>query len=250
MSLFGNNFDSIDIIVLIVIFLIFIFLIIFVVKNELCPPEHFSLKSSIIDYSKKFHILENNLLTPNVIYFSCKIGNVQYYLGYVPSEQCISEIIGKNTTDCSKYNMVLETMDDVKNNKNIGFNIFNVNDYNYTIGTESIFNKNDFININYSLFSKTKLTNVCCDTDVEHNFIKMNVIKKSIETSSQPATYNLCFVIDNVIYYITYAEKEVEPCFFYYTNNNVKKKTALLKAAITQNPTFAINFVISPIKPF
>ena len=192
-------------------------------------------------------------LYPLDLYFSCKLAGNIFYLGYIPTNQCASEFTDEKHIDCKNYNIVLETLEEAKQHDNIAFNISiqsGSKKYDYMIGSKSVYNQNNYIRLSSALLEKS-ITNLCGDVGIgKHNTWNVNIIQKEIETEDSPPTYNLCFLVKNKLYYVTYAEQNVEPCYFYYIKDEKTKNTVLHKATLTEDENLAINFTISETKPF
>lgn len=265
-----KQLDVVDYIMIILIFIIFTYIIKTYyeqnseffsdnINNESYGVEN-EIENEIIYEEKekdKFNFVElsNSILFPKNVTFTCELGGQTFYLGYIPSGQCISEFdTGEqlHTIDCSKYNIVLETFEESKKHNNSTFNISNPigsKKYDYMIGNLSIFNKNEYVRLSSDLLHDKSVTNLCGDVGTgTHPTWNINFIQNSAGTKDVPPTFNLCFVVEGELFYITYAEENVEPCFFNYIQDNVSHSTILHKAALTKNKILALNFVISEEK--
>lgn len=262
-----KKLDMIDVIILVLLFIIFIYIIrtyfnqnseFFnenndIIENEFTIDEDKS--QNIINDDFNFIEISNSIMYPKNVNFSCTIAGQIFYLGYVPSGQCISNFDVTeelHTIDCTKYNIVLELLKESKEHKNTVFNISKPSGskkYDYMIGTESIFNNKDYVRLSSDLLGTKSITNLCGDVGIgTHDAWNVNIIQRSIGINDIPPTFNLCFVVDGEIYYTTYAEENIEPCFFNYIKNNISNSTILHKAALTKDKFLALNFIISEEK--
>ena len=259
-----KHLDTVDYIMIILIFFIFVYII----KTYYEQNSEFFSNNTNNDIENEINIenemtheeknkynfveLSSKILFPNNVTLLCELAGQKFYLGYIPSGQCISEFdVGQelHTTDCSKYNIVLETPEESKIHNNAVFNIslpIGSKKYDYMIGSLSIFNDNDYIRLSSNLLGTKSVGNLCGDTGSgTHLAWNVNLIQNSVGTNDVPPTFNLCFVVKGELYYITYAEEHLEPCFFNYIKNNVSHSTVLHKATLTKDKILALNFVIT-----
>lgn len=259
-----KQLDTVDYIMIILIFFIFVYIIKTYYEQN---SEFFSnninndmeneikIENEMTHEEKnKYNFVElsSNILFPKNITLSCELAGQKFYLGYIPSGQCISEFdVGQesHTVDCSKYNIVLETPEESKIHNNAIFNIsvpIGSKKYDYMIGSLSIFNDNDYIRLSSNLLGTKSVENLCGDTGSgTHPAWNVNLIQNSVGINDVPPTFNLCFVVEGELYYITFAEEHLEPCFFNYVKNNVSHSTVLHKATLTKDKILALNFVIT-----
>lgn len=263
--------DTIDVILVIIIFILFIYLLSCILEM-IYFKENFnenSNASAILNQNKndipqisasdmvvnqqkeilslkrkKFAIMPKEILAPNNVYIKSKINGIDYFIGYVDATKCISKL-PKNDEhiDCSKYSIVLETLEGGKTRKNIGFNITKISDYDYNINPSFNYNVSKF-NISSSLFNKHQFTNICGDTDATTNDVTINFLQLTAGSETEPIKYHICFFINKYVYYLTFAHESVEQCNYYYNENNVTKHIPLQKVALTNNVAYALDFII------
>lgn len=205
------------------------------------------------DYFDKLYyfinISQDNLF-PTKLYFCSVLKNVKYYLGYIPAAKCISNSPSLN---CLNYNIVLELLDDFMTHNNCEFSIFKpVNSKkSYMIGTNSIFNKNDYIRLSSSLLNSNSITNACGDVgEGTHKDWNVYFIQRTIAFGNDPPLYNICFVVKNKLYYLTFADDTVEPCGYKYQKNGREYTSVFHKVALTPVKILALDFIISNTRPF
>lgn len=260
-----KHLDTVDYIMIILIFFIFVYIIKtyyeqnseFFSNNVNNDMEKETKNEMIYEEKNKYNFVElsSKILFPKNITISCELAGQIFYLGYIPSGQCISEFdVGQesHTVDCSKYNIVLETPEESKIHNNAVFNIsvpIGSKKYDYMIGSLSVFNDDDYIRLSSNLLDAKSVGNLCGDTGSgTHPAWNVNIIQNSVGTNDVLPTFNLCFVVKGELYYITYAEEHIEPCFFNYIKNNVSHSTVLHKATLTKDKILALNFRINEEK--
>ena len=260
------NLDTMDIIIIVLIFFIYIYIIRthwnqkleYFTKNDLEEKIEIEINEDeemeTVKEKEEFHFVEiaQSILYPKYVQFSCHINGQTFYLGYIPSGQCVSNFETTeelHTLDCQKYNIVIETLEESNEHKNTSFNISipsGNKKYDYMIGAPSVFNKLDYVQLSSHLLMDSSVTNLCGDIGIgTHSAWNVNIIQKSAGTKDIPPTFNLCFIVHGELFYITYAEENVEPCFFNFIKNNTSKNTVLHKAALTKDKLLALNFIIT-----
>ena len=203
-------------------------------------------------FDKLFYFINisRDKLFPTKLYFCSVLQNVKYYLGYIPAAKCISKTPSLN---CLNYNIVLELLDEFILHNNCEFSIFQPSNSkkSYMIGTNSVFNNNDYIRLSSSLLNSNSITSACGDVgEGTHSDWNVYFIQRTIELGNDPPLYNICFIVKNKLYYLTFADNTVEPCSYKYQKNGTEYTSVFHKIALTPVKLLALDFIISNTKPF